>query len=167
MTIVQTIAQKLSNAFRVLNVLRFGASDVVSAYESAPAGYDGAPNPNVTAVFSETKVNGRNVIVGYIDKNKVAQSGESRLFSQDQNGNLLFNVYLADDGNLYLGTSPTLSDYSDFLVKFNELQTAWNNFRDNEYNLHTHETGTGPSSPPETPAVTSFDSAKAATLKLQ
>jgi hypothetical protein len=167
MTIVQAISQRLSNAFRVLNVLRFGSSDVISGYESAPSGYDGAPIANVTAVFSETKVNGRNVIVGYIDKNKVAQAGESRLFSQDQDGNLLFNVYLGNDGNLYLGTSPTLSDYADFLVKFNELKTAWENFRDNEYNLHTHETGTGPSSPPETPAITSFDSAKADNLKLQ
>ena len=88
---------------RMIKVLRFGKSDVQTPHEAAPYGVDSNPIKDMVAVFSETLEKGKPVIVGYLNKNQLAEPGEIRHFSTDSNGNLKFYTWLKSDGTMEIG----------------------------------------------------------------
>lgn len=100
---------------RILKVLEFGAK---TASESAPFGVDSAPLKGMTAVYGNTSNNGDTVILGYIQKNQLAEPGETRFFSLDANGNLKSFIWLKNDGDIQLNGD----DYSS--VRFQPLQES-------------------------------------------
>lgn len=114
---------------RIVKVLRFGKTDVNTGYEVSPFGFDGNPLSDMRAIFADTNRSGRRVIIGYINKNQLAQPGESRLFSVDSNGNLKTFIWLKNDGSIELGgTNDNLVRFSKLEEAFNELQGKFNTF---------------------------------------
>lgn len=118
----------LNSAKRVLKVEQFG---VKTASESMPFGMDSSPIKNMTAIYSNTSNDAESVVIGYINTNQIAQQGETRLFSLDSNGSLKSYVHLKNDGTIEMNGD------SDFLIKFNELQTILNTLATNINAEHT------------------------------
>lgn len=84
---------------RILKVLQFGAK---TASECSPFGIDANPIKGMTAVYGDTSNNGDTVVLGYIQKNQLAQEGETRFFSLDSSGNLKAFIWLKNDGDIQL-----------------------------------------------------------------
>lgn len=81
---------------RILKVLQFGAK---TAKVASDYGDDSNPIDNMTAIYAETSVNSEPVVLGYINTQQIAQKGEKRIFSQKENGDLAFEIYLKNDGS--------------------------------------------------------------------
>lgn len=103
---------------RILKFLQFG---VKTSFESSPFGVDSSPIKGMTAIYSPTSNNSEDVILGYINKNQLAESGETRLFSLDANGNLKSYLWLKKDGSLELNGDGFSA------VRFENLKTALDN----------------------------------------
>lgn len=106
---------------RLLKVLQFGAK---SADECLPFGVDSNPIKNMTAIYAETSNDSESVIIGYINENQLAQSGETRLFSVDSNGALKSYVWLKNNGDIELNGN----NYSS--VRFEPLNVGLNSEKD-------------------------------------
>jgi len=91
----------LENGKRILKFLGIGGS-ASTASESMPFGIDSNPIADMIAIHSTTSNNAESVIIGYINKNQIAEVGESRLYSLDANGALKAFVYCKNDGILLL-----------------------------------------------------------------
>jgi hypothetical protein len=57
----------------------------------------------MVAIYSETGEKGKTIIVGYINKNQLADVGETRLYSTDETGLLKTYCWLKNDGSIELG----------------------------------------------------------------
>jgi hypothetical protein len=125
---------------RIVKFLRFGRSDVQECQQAAPFGIDSNPVKDMIAVYSPTAEDGKNVIIGYLNPNQLAEVGETRLFSTDSDGNLQFYVHLKNDGTSEIGGD------TDNMVRYSELESAFNQLRDDlndlisAYNSHIHTT---------------------------
>lgn len=108
---------------RIIKVLRKGKSDVQTPMEAVPFGIDSNPIKDMIAVYGQTEEKGKTVIIGYIDKNKLAASGETRLYSTDNNGSLKTYVWLKNDGTMEIGGN------TKHMVRYEELNTALQNFK--------------------------------------
>lgn len=108
---------------RILQVLQFGAktAKVASAY-----GDDSNPIDNMTAIYAETSVNSEPVILGYINTQQIAQKGEKRIFSQKENGDLAFEIYLKNDGSCEIKSAE--SDATITLTTNGNIQINGNGF---------------------------------------
>lgn len=136
---------------RRIKLLVNGRSDSRRPYESLPFGVDGVPPENWRALYAETSEEGRNVVIGYINQNQlqVLNNGETHFYSTSADGDSIAAfIRLLNDGTMQvLGTG-------DFFVRFNELETGFNELRSDlnthitSYNGHIHITtatvGTGP-----------------------
>lgn len=103
---------------RILKVNQYG---VKTADESAPFGVDSNPIKGMTAIYADTSNDSESVIIGYINENQIAQKGETRIFSLDENGNLKAFVWCKNNGEIHLNGNTYTA------VKFEELKTAINN----------------------------------------
>jgi hypothetical protein len=112
--LVKIISNSVVSGKRILKFLKYGLSDVRTAPESAPWGIDCNAPKDAIAVYVKTEHNGDDVIIGYINRNQLAEIGGLRLYSE--NG----YMYLRQNGNL------ELLGNSNFAVKYNELETAFN-----------------------------------------
>lgn len=143
---------------RVVKFLRYGRSNVQTAKEAAPFGVDSNPPANVAAVYSPTGHLGEGVVLGYIDKNKLAAVGETRLYSTNDKGVQQFYLSLKSDGNLELGGNVDfLVGYTQLAIQFNELQAKFNALV-GLFNSHTH-VPTAFGTPTTTPASAADPSA--------
>lgn len=108
----------LSSAFdelqrRIPKFKRFGNSDIQTAFESGPYGVDSNPIKDMVAVYSETGEKGKTVIVGYINKNQLAEVGETRVYSTDAQGVLKSYMWLKNDGTIeFNGNANNLVRYA-------------------------------------------------------
>lgn len=85
---------------RILKVLQFGAK---TAKEVSPFGFDSCPVEDLTAIFAETSNADESVIIGYIQADRLAQAGASRLFSIDPTTKQLkAEIWLKTDGTITL-----------------------------------------------------------------
>lgn len=123
----------------IIKVLRLGTSDVQTSRQISPFGVDSNPIKDMVAIHSETGIKGETVIIGYVNKEHVADIGELRLFSTNESGEIKSTVFLRNDETLEL-----MGD-SNFLVKFNELQTEFNKLQ-SAYNSHVHAASGAPTS---------------------
>ena len=125
---------------RLVKFLRFGRNDVQTAIEAAPYGFDSHPVKDMIALYAPTTQNGKSVIVGYLNKNQLAEIGELRLFSTNAQGDEQAYIWLKNDGVIELGGD------EDFLVRYSKLEEAFNTLKadlnalTNSYNSHTHVT---------------------------
>ncbi|MCK4521530.1 MAG: hypothetical protein KAU20_03070, partial [Nanoarchaeota archaeon] len=96
---------------------------------SAPHGIDSSPVEDLIAVYSPTQQNGRDVILGYLCRNALADVGELRLFSTDSNGVEKNYIWLKNNGSIELGGD------ADNAVRYSKLEKAFNELKDDHNNL--------------------------------
>ena len=101
--VVRVISTELDSlARRVVKFFKLG-KNVHTARQAAPFGFDSNPIPkNMQAIFAETSVDGRPVIIGYLNLDQIVSEGESRMYSVDTDGNLKMYVTCKSDGTLLL-----------------------------------------------------------------
>ena len=121
--LVKIISNSVVNGKRILKFLKYGLSDVRTAPESAPYGIDCNAPKDAIAVYVKTEHNGDDIIIGYINKNQLAEIGGLRLYSE--NG----YMYLRQNGDLeLLGNSNFAVKFNELKAAFDELQGQWNAF---------------------------------------
>lgn len=103
---------------RILKVFSIGAK---TASDCSPFGVDANPIKGMTAIHATSSNDAESVIIGYIDNNKKALSGEIRLYSKDANGQEKTFLWIKNDGTLQLNGT----DYTS--VRFEPLKTGLDN----------------------------------------
>jgi len=171
MNIVKVISTRITSEIRQIKFLRMGKSDVQETEQIAPHGIDSNPVENMIAIYSPTLQQGEPVILGYINKNQIADVGETRIFSTDEKGELKTFIHLLNDGTMEIGGN------GDFMARFNELKSGFDELRGDfnshvqNYNTHVHPGVTpGPSATAITPSIStpsaaSIDAAKIDEIK--
>jgi hypothetical protein len=122
--LVKTISSELNSlSQRIVKVLRYGRSDVQTATESGPFGIDSMPVKNLIAVYAETKQKGETVIVGYLLRDKVADLGETRIFSTNAAGVFQTYIWLKNNGDIHFaGDDDNLVRFAAVKATIEELQ---------------------------------------------
>ena len=108
---------------RLVKVLRFGSSDVQEPFQASNFGIDSNPIKDMVAVYSKTTENGKNVIIGYLNKNQISAPGETRIFSVDSSGNLKTYIWLTSGGIIEMGGN------ADNAVKYSPLNSGMQDFK--------------------------------------
>lgn len=114
--VISTAYNKIKQ--RLVKAYRYGKNDVVETEEMAPAGIDGNPIKDMVAIYADTKSNSAPIIIGYIQKEQLAEPGELRIFSQNSSGQAQAYVWLKTNGNIEFNGN------TNNLVKFTELNTG-------------------------------------------
>jgi hypothetical protein len=176
LNITKLISSRFDSAGRrFVKVLRTGKEDTREGYQVAPFGDDSNPvnYEGMRAIFCETGVKGKQIILGYIHPNQLAQIGEKRIFSTDKNGNVKFYIWLHSDGTCdFGGNTNHLTQFEALKTAFDELKADFNALVA-QYNIHVHpgvSTGAGTSgSTPNTGVQSNADmsGAKLNNLKTQ
>jgi len=123
---------------RIVKVLRKGNSDVQTSMEATPFGIDSNPLKDMIAIYGPTEEKGKTVIIGYVQKDKLAEIGETRLFSTDADGAEQFFIWLKNDGTAEIGgTDYHMVRYEKMEEAFNELKSDFNQLV-SIFNSHTH-----------------------------
>lgn len=127
LNIVKVISTSLESAVRFVKVLRMGKSDVQNVKEISSYGIDGNPIKDMIAIYGATGTNGKNYIIGYINKNQIAQPGELRLYSTDDDGKETTYQYFKKDKTIEIfGNDDNMVRYSKLEIAFNELKGQHN-----------------------------------------
>lgn len=138
-----------------------GLNDTRTAEEAAPYGIDSNPIKDMIAVYSETSAKGDPVIIGYINVNQLADIGENRLYSTDENGVLKTFIWLKNDGQIWFGGN------AKNMTRFQELESGFNQLRDdfNSFLTHVHGGSGTPPTPPVAPSTADISGAKIEEIK--
>ena len=134
MMITKYISSAFEEGLKKLKVLVIGKNGVETAYESAPFGMDGQVPKGWRAVFGKTDRKGNKVILGFINLNRLndLDPGSSRIFSTSEDGTALsIDIILRNDGTMEIAGN------TDFAVRYNELETAFNQLRSDHNDLVT------------------------------
>lgn len=102
---------------RLIKVLRLGKQDVQTPIQAGPFGSDVNPPPGVRGIYVRTGTKGDTFLVGFINIDQVAEVGENRQFATDENGALIFEARMRNDGTYEIGGS------ADNLMRFTGLDT--------------------------------------------
>ena len=142
---------------RVVKLLRLGYSDVQTSDQANPHGIDSNPVKDMIAVYAETAQKGETVIIGYLNKDQLAEPGETRIYSTDANGVFKTSIWLKADGTIEVGgNTKNLVRYQELEAAFNELTQNFNAFVE-KYNAHTHSGATAPIIPAAIATQTTAD----------
>ena len=162
MKIVKTISHVIQDGFRRIKAVVRGKGDVQTSYEVMPFGVDDVPPESWRAIYGETGEDGKSIIIGYFNLAQLDSlvRGEHRIYSTDPDGVVSTSIYLRGDGTMEIGGN------ADFMVRYNELETAFNQLKSDfdslvtAYNAHTHITTavTGGGGPPGVIAATTSTS---------
>lgn len=104
---------------RIIKSLTIGGAS--TAKESYPFGFDSQPLENWTAIYADTSNKDESVIIGYINKNQLAGSGEARMYALGTSGEVVAFAYVRSSGVLELNGSAFSS------VRFQSLKIAIDN----------------------------------------
>jgi hypothetical protein len=131
MNIVKIISTSFDEIGRLLpKFQRMGLNDVQETVSSAPHGIDSNPVKDMIAIYSPTSVKGEAVVIGYLNKDCIADVGETRVFSTDENGELQTYIHLKNDGNIHFGgENDNLIRYQQTADSINELKNDINNLK--------------------------------------
>lgn len=163
MQIVKTISTELDKLKRrVIKVLRYGKSDIQTSIEVGPYGVDSNPIKDMIAIYSESGEKGKTIIVGYINKNQLAEPGETRFYSTDDNGGLKNYIWLKKNGDIEIGGN------ASHMVRFEQLDTEMQNlanFLTQQFTLIS--TGISTAGGAYTPGVAEINISQAKTPKIK
>ncbi len=84
---------------RIIKFIGWGPNDVKQCAESMPYGLDSNPINNFTAIYIQSS-SGKMVVIGYINPNQKADTGEFRTYSTDKDGNLKGSIWLKNTGEI-------------------------------------------------------------------
>ena len=138
---------------RILKVLTFGKLSVNNAYQASPFGIDSNPMKGSTAVIAESTGNGEKVVLGYLNKNQIAERGGFRIYAEDEDGDESIYIYLRPNGQIEFGGN------DDFMVRYSALETAFNELQQ-KFNTHIHPASSGTTSPTATQSTGDITEAK-------
>ena len=116
-SIVKTLESFVKDSVLIVKGYRLGKSDVRTGHNANPSGIDSNPIKDMKAVYLQSEITGRPVIVGYINPS-LAEVGELRLFSTDADGEVQNYVWLKNDGKIQFGGS------GDNLISYADLNAA-------------------------------------------
>jgi hypothetical protein len=137
---------------RVVKYLRLGSDDVQTSVQAGPFGVDSNAPKDMVAIYGATSEKGKTVIIGYINKNALAEVGGYRMFSTDESGEVKSVVYLRNNGDIEInGTDDNLVRYAKLKEGFDKLKSDFNSLV-TAYNSHIHIT-TATVGPGPTPGV--------------
>lgn len=142
---------------RIVKFFRLGR-DTRTDEEAAPYGIDSNPIKDMIAIHVETGEKGKSAIVGYINKNQLAATGETRIYSTDANGLLKTFIWLKNNGEMEVGGNV------DFMVRFSGLAEAFNELKDDHnklvaaFNSHVHVANNTIATPTPDPRIPVDDS---------
>jgi hypothetical protein len=117
------ISSTISNAMRTIKLTIWGRTDTRERIESMPFGFDAQALANMQAITMDTSMDGKSVVIGFVNTKQLAAAGESRMYALDSDGNLLGFFYCKSDGTMLIGGD------DNFAVKFNELKTEYNSLK--------------------------------------
>lgn len=142
---------------RITKITRYGKDDdTQTGLEASPYGIDSNPINGMVAVYAETASKGKQVIVGYLNKNQLAGVGEHRSYATDTTGALKFYIWQKADGTCEIGgTTKHMTRFEDLETGFNQLKSDFNAFL-----VHVHGAAGTPPAPPATPSTASIANAK-------
>lgn len=83
---------------RIIKFLRLGKSDTQTSLQASPHGIDSNPVKDMVAIYMKTGVQGESVIVGYLNKNQIAETGETRLYATNASGTEQFHIHMKSTG---------------------------------------------------------------------
>lgn len=144
MKLLSTLSSEYDKVKRLVVKVWNGKSRTFTAEEVSSYGVDSRPIKGMVALYTTSEVDGAEVIVGYLNKNRIAELGESRMFSTDDSGIVKFNIWLRNSGELLMGTSSNPSEYNKHAVEHEALKTEFNKLKKTvndhiqDYNTHTH-----------------------------
>lgn len=104
---------------RIIKSKGIGGS-VMTTKEVGPFGFDSQPPEGWTALYCKTSNADEDCILGYINKNQLAEMGESRMYSVNAQGEVQATIVCDASGRISLNGNA----YSS--VRFENLQTALN-----------------------------------------
>ena len=156
MKVVKVISTAKKSGERLIKFLRLGKEDIQEVVEVSPYGVDSNPIEGMVAIYAPTGQQGQAVIIGYVNKNQIAEPGETRIFSTDDSGTVKFDLFLKKDGTAeFGGNTKNMVRYQELAIAFNQLKAEFNALV-SVYTAHTHLYFPGPTipSPPPTPPPT-------------
>ena len=167
----KVIQSLIKNALREIQTEIY-PSYIKSSRQVLPPGIDAVPiegDQGIILILDESM--GKTVAIG-VYPDPQAESGEVRIFSRDDDGNLQAYSLHKKDGVLELnGNADFAVAFDDLKSGFDTLKSDFNTFITTIYNLHTHISA-GPGNPTATPlptgssSVASIDASKVDTVVL-
>jgi len=166
---VKTISSRIVSDKRFIKFLRYGKHDVQESVQTSPFGVDSNPLEDFIALYAPTGEKGETTIIGYLNKNQLADIGENRIFSLQENGDLSTFIWLKNDETMEIGgDTDFMVRYSELESAFNELKSDFNTFINSVYNVHVHSGVTpGMGSTAVTPSLGSPSSADISGAKIE
>lgn len=171
MNIISTVISNIvENGFRKIKARVLGVRDIRTATQIAPFGVDSVPPAGMTGIYANTSTNGKQILIGYYNKSLLAQDGEFRIYSVDEDGSVATFIWLKANGKIQLGgDEDNAVRFSDLKSGFDQLKQDFNDHL-TAFNAHMHATAaSGPPSPPTPgtgiPAVASGASIDAAKIE--
>lgn len=135
-----TISSLVNNSVRSVKALVLGKEDRRTFYESMPFGVDSVPIRGIKVVVAETSTREDKVVLGYINTNQKAESGDYRIYSLNDDGMVATDIWLKSDGTIEMGgDSDNMVRYSALEDAYNELQEKFNDLV-TAFNQHVHAT---------------------------
>lgn len=117
-SLTKYLSARIESGIRKLKVIVSGTNNVQEPTECMPFGIDSVPVANMKAIYSTSTIQGSNVIIGYVNTQQRAATGEFRAYSTDSSGGLATYIWLhstAGAGQLELGgTADNAMRYSQF-----------------------------------------------------
>jgi hypothetical protein len=113
---ISTTVSKIGT--RLQKFLGMGRKDVQETEVCQPFGIDGNAVKDMVAIYSPTLVKGETVVIGYINKNAIAEVGGLRLYSTNQQGSERAYVYLRANKDIELNGN------GDSIVRYTPLNSG-------------------------------------------
>ena len=80
--IVKVISSSIIKGATIIKILGSGKKDIQEKNQISHFGVDSCPIKDVIAVYSPTSEIGKEVIIGYINRNQISDPGETEYFQQ-------------------------------------------------------------------------------------
>lgn len=84
---------------RLIKFIGWCKNDVKNPPECMPYGVDSNPIKNIVAIYIQNP-SGQLVVVGYLNVNQMADTGEFRTYATDSDGNLKGSIWLKNTGEI-------------------------------------------------------------------
>lgn len=115
--VVKLLTTSYDKSKRLISkIQRLGKDDIQTAYNLSSYGVDANPPKDLQAVHLITGENGESVIVGYINKNLIAEKGSHRLFSENN------YLHLRQSGQIEIGGT------GDHMIRYQGLDNGLQTF---------------------------------------
>lgn len=159
MKLSKIISSAIEKGKLIVKILGYGANDVQTVFNIQPFGIDSRPVKGYRGIYADTASKEEKILIGVILESAIAEEGEIRFHSEDADKAEQAYLYLTAGGELHLnGDADNAVRYSELETAFNELRDDFNNFI-TLYNAHVHPGVTSGSASTSPPPVSGSSSA--------